>query len=146
MTCRALFAAIVLAGCGASAPSTTTPEIDARLGALAAPPVPWPTRCATLSDADFERICPYLAEHVGLSGPAVSCPDGSVVEPYVFECAPERSGPAARSLPCAITFGEMVACYVAIREHACEHGPLGEGLPECAALSACGIDLPEPSR
>jgi hypothetical protein len=132
----------MLVACGAAERAPATPELDARLSAMPPPPVAWSTPCATLSDADFEGICPYLAEHVGLGTEAVTCPDGSIHEPYLYECEPARSGAAARSLPCAITFGEMLACYLTIRDHACEHGRLGEGHPECDALAACGIDLP----
>lgn len=148
-----------LVACGhAGASASTTPEgsgpaeetgtgdarssIDARLAPLPPPPVPWTTPVAQLSDADFEGICPYLAEHAGLSRPEVSCPDGSVVEPYEYHCDPSTSGPSARSMPCAITFGEILACYLALREHPCEGGDTGAGLPECAAFDACGVDLP----
>lgn len=107
---------------------------------MPAPPVAWSTPIATLADADFERICPYLDAHVGLTRESALCPDGSTVEAYVYDCAPERSGPAARALPCAVTFGEMLACYLAIREHPCDLTPLGADLPECSVLAQCGIE------
>ncbi len=116
--------------------------VAARLAPMPAPPVPWDTPIARLSDADFEGICPYLAQNAGLSRPEVHCADGRVVEPYAYHCEPSTSGPSARSMPCSITFGEILACYLALREHPCEAGETGEGLAECAAFAACGVDLP----
>lgn len=113
-----------------------------RLAPLPTPPVPWETPVAQLSDEDFEGICPYLAENAGLTRPEVTCPDGNAVEAYEYECDPSSSGPSARSMPCAITFGEILACYLALREHPCDGGAMGEDLPECAAFDACGVDLP----
>lgn len=133
-----------LLGCGATPPrAESTSRTDARLAAMPAPPVAWSTPIATLSDDDFTRICPYLAEHVGLTREASVCADGTTVEPYVYDCEPARSGPAARSFPCSCTFGEMLACYLAIREHPCDEAPLGRGLPECEVLARCGFEPTE---
>lgn len=144
----ALVPVLVLGACGGrpstGAPATANEDragVD-RLSRLPTPPVPWETPVAHLSDEDFERICPYLAENAGLSRSEVTCPDGEVVEAYEYECDPSTSGPSARSMPCAITFGEILACYLALREHPCEGGATGEGLAECAAFEACGVDLP----
>jgi hypothetical protein len=134
---------LVLVGCGGTHHEVASSPIEARLAAMPAPPVAWSRPVATLSDEDFTRICPYLIENVGLTCDATACPDGTSVETYVYACEPETSGPAARSLPCAITFGEMLACYLAIREHPCNEGPLGDGLVECEALAQCGLPSPE---
>ena len=139
--------ALVLAACGGAAPAAEEPAraepgaVAARLAAMPEPPVAWSTRVAALTEADFGEICPYLASGVGLTSDAVTCPDGARVEPYTYQCEPASSASRARSLPCAITFGEIVACYVAIREHPCDHAPLGEGLAECDALNDCGIEV-----
>ena len=69
--------------------------------------------------------------------------DGRTVEPYTYECDPAHSGRSARSLPCAVTFGEIVACYLAMREHPCDAGGVGAGLAECEAFAACGVSVGE---
>lgn len=137
-----------LSACGAAAdaiaPGDGTPAdpIATRLAALPPAPVPWESPVARLSDADFEGICPYLAQNAGLSQPEVTCPDGTVVTPYAYHCDPSTSGPGARSMPCAVTFGEVLACYLALREHPCDASTTGQELPECDPFEDCGLDVP----
>src|SRR5687768_17084345 len=115
-----LLLALLLAGCGAAPASRDAPRaepspaVSVRLSSLAEPPVAWSAPVAGLSDDDFGRICPWLVANVELGGGAATCDDGRTVEPYTYECDPAHSGRSARSLPCAVTFGEIVACYLAM--------------------------------
>lgn len=148
MRASSTFLVLLLASCGASptaAPATTaaepSPAVRARLDALPTPPTEWATRVSALTDDDFGRICPWLAENVGLGAEPVTCDDGTTVEPYTYECDPAHSAANARSLHCSVTFGEIVACYVAMREHPCDSGGVGAGLEECAAFESCGVAI-----
>lgn len=136
-----LFASIAACGGAPRASEAPTPPmspaVEARIASLPTPPIAWSRPISSLDENDFRSICPYLADHVGLSSSAVTCPDGRVVETYAYDCEPGSSAEHARSHPCSLSFGEVVACYVAVREHPCDSGPLGEGLAECEALDAC---------
>jgi hypothetical protein len=118
--------------------------VQARLGSLPAPPSAWSTRVAALSPDDFVALCPYLDANVHLEGSAVTCPDGSSAAVAEHHCEPESWSAAARSLPCTISLGEMVACRLAMVEHPCDGGPYGENLDECEAFEHCTCDGARP--
>jgi hypothetical protein len=111
--------------------------VQARLGPLPAPPRPWSTVAASLSPDDFVELCPYLVANVHMEGGTVTCPDGSTGTITEHVCEPAAMSTAARGLPCAISWGEIVACRLAMVEHPCDGGPLGENLEECQAFDAC---------
>ncbi len=153
----ALALALALGACSHSAPAEThdttlhdeTPPaaqlpgnaaVRARLAALPAPPSPWTTPVAALTPADFVALCPYLDQNVHLEGSTVTCPDGSTAQVTEHHCEPESWAQAARSLPCAITLGEITACRLAMVEHPCDSGAYGENLDECEAFEACTCD------
>jgi hypothetical protein len=118
--------------------------VQARLGLLPAPPRPWSAITATLSPEDFAELCPYLLANVHLEGSSLTCPDGTTATVAEHECVPEHMSAAARGLPCTITWGEVVACRLAMVEHPCDGGPLGENLDECQAFDACTLDQARP--
>jgi hypothetical protein len=138
--------ALALVACSHDVPDAASPRgdalpgnaaVQARLGALPAPPIPWTTPVGTLVPADFEGLCPYLAANVPLEGSTVQCPDGSTAEVAAYACDPMRLTESARALPCTISFGEIIACRLAMVAHPCDGGPLGENLEECQAFDAC---------
>ena len=139
--------AFLLVACGPSAtPATERPAstslpgnaaVRARLSSLPAPPSAWSTPVGTLTPDDFVTLCPYLVAHAHLEGGDVACPDGSTATLNTYECEPARMSAAARSLPCSITLGEIVACRLATVEAPCGDGHVGEDLPECEAFEAC---------
>jgi hypothetical protein len=153
MSWKAPVLALALVACGAhseSRPPPSTAEttsdvralpgnaaVQARLGALPTPPRPWSTVAAALSPDDFTELCPYLVANVHLEGGQVTCPDGSTANISEHQCVPADMSAAARGLPCTITWGEIVACRLAMVEHPCDGGPLGENLQECQAFDAC---------
>ena len=118
--------------------------VQARLGPLPTPPSPWSTRVAALSPDDFVSLCPYLDANVHLEGSTVACPDGTTAAVTEHHCEPESWSSAARSLPCTISLGEMVACRLAMVEHPCDGGPYGENLEECDAFTHCTCDGTRP--
>jgi hypothetical protein len=160
--------ALVLAACGSTSEpaherddttsdgsggetTTSTPAalpgnaaVQARLAPLPAPPSPWSTVVGTLTPDDFVALCPYLASNVHLEGSSATCPDGTTAAVVEHECDPERWSAAARSLPCSITLGEMVACRLAMVDHPCDGGPYGENLDECEAFERCTCDGARP--
>ena len=140
---------LALAGCGHSAtalaPESETTQaslpgngaVQVRLGALPEPPRAWSTAAASLTEADFVELCPYLVRNVRLEGGEVTCPDGSTAQISEHVCDPAAMSAAARGLPCVISWGEIVACRLAMVEHPCDGGPVGENLEECQAFDAC---------
>jgi hypothetical protein len=146
---RAIGSSIVatLLACGPSAtppPQHTTSSlppgnaaVQARISTLPPPPTPWSTLVGTLTPDDFVTLCPYLIAHSHLEGGDVACPDGSTATLNTYECEPERMSAAARSLPCSISLGEIVACRLATVAAPCGDGHVGEDLPECEAFDAC---------
>lgn len=118
--------------------------VHARLGPLPAPPQPWATPVAALTPDDFVSLCPYLDRNVHLEGSTASCPDGSTAAVVEHHCVPDAWSAAARSLPCTISLGEMVACRLAMVEHPCDGGPYGENLDECEAFEECTLDGSRP--
>ncbi len=111
--------------------------VQTRLGPLPAPPIAWSTPVASISTDQFGSLCPYLVTNVHLEASTVTCPDGSAGEVAAYECNPDHMAASARSLPCTISLGEIVACRLAMVEHPCDGGPLGENLDECQAFDAC---------
>jgi hypothetical protein len=154
MRSLALVSVLALGACGGhSSPSPpphaadTTPAalpgnaaVQARLGALPAPPRPWSNVAASLPEADFVELCPWLNANIQMTGGQVSCPDGTSATISEHVCEPAAMASAARCLPCAISWGEIVACRIAMVEHPCDGGPLGENLEECRAFDSCNVE------
>lgn len=142
--------ALLLFGCSPASTPPPEPEhastedalpgnaaVRARLAALPAPPRPWSTVAASLTPADFAELCPYMRANLHLEGGSVTCPDGSTVTIDAHDCESEAMATAARTLPCAISWGEIAACRLAMVEHPCDGGSMGENLEECQAFDAC---------
>lgn len=150
-TVRSALLSLLVLGCGAASSPEPEPEtpvsapaalpgnaaVQARLGPLPAPPRAWSTVAASLTPDDFVELCPYLVANVHLEGGTVTCPDGSTGTISAHECDPNAMSASARGLPCAISWGEIVACRLAMVEHPCDGGPVGENLEECQAFDAC---------
>ncbi len=154
---RSALLCVLVIGCGPAAsaepetPASTSvvfvgnAAVRARLERLPAPPRPWSTVAASLTPDDFVELCPYLTANVHLEGGTVTCPDGSTGTISEHVCNPVEMSATARGLPCAISWGEIVACRLAMVEHPCDGGPVGENLEECHAFDACtciGPDSP----
>lgn len=113
--------------------------MQARLSALPTPPRPWSNVAASLTVADFVELCPYLIANIQMTGAQVTCPDGTTATISAHECDPAGMAGAAHGLPCEMSWGEIVACRVAMVEHPCDGGLLGESLEECQAFDACNV-------
>lgn len=143
---RLLLAVLLTLGCAhteTAEPHDTTPTppaalpgnaaVQARLAALPDPPRPWSEVAASLDADDFVALCPYVEAHVPLDAGEVTCPDGSTVTIHAHPCDPQVLAATAHSLPCAISWGEIVACRIAYVENPCRH------VEECAAYDACTL-------